>query len=139
MKLNTEATAFCVTDEIAVTESRNQLTVGQVDQGPVQATTTAMSTMLGQPDKERFAERRAELAAPRSGLCAIAAPPKPRIVFGRQIFTKKNRTQKETRAPLKSAGRAPRSVRRATALRCRKPTDDCQRPCFDIPSQPVTR
>ena len=45
LKLKTERIGFCVTEELAATDQRNQLSPGRWDHGPVQATTTAISTM----------------------------------------------------------------------------------------------
>ena len=45
VKLKIEAIGFCVTEDSAATDSLNKLIAGRRDHGPVQATTTAMSTM----------------------------------------------------------------------------------------------
>src|SRR5580658_8712434 len=47
VKLKTDRTAFCVTEELAATDRRNQLTPGRCDHGPVHETTTAINTMYG--------------------------------------------------------------------------------------------
>src|SRR5260370_38185937 len=47
VKLKTDGVGLWVTDELAVTAQRNQLTAGRWDHRPVQETTTAISTMMG--------------------------------------------------------------------------------------------
>lgn len=109
VKLKTDATGFCVTEEVAAIDHLNQLIAGRCDQGPVHATTTQMSTMYGIHTKNA---RRIEFSSAKSEEGATAgvifAPPNPRITFGCQIFTNRKRAQNETSAPLKSGKYGPK-------------------------------
>src|ERR1019366_4188013 len=52
LKLNIDEMGLCVTDDLAATDSLNRLIPGRWDHGPVQATTTRMSTMYGTQAKK---------------------------------------------------------------------------------------
>ena len=45
VKLKTEVSGFCVTEDFAATDQLEQLIGGRCDHGPVHATTTRISTM----------------------------------------------------------------------------------------------
>src|SRR5579872_1919131 len=108
-KLNVDEMGVWVTEEIACTVSFVKLYPGRCDHGPVQPTTTRISTRNG--IHELIAWRRLPISrATASDVGAITRglPPNPRIVFGRQIFTKTNSTQNEISAPLRSGRYGPR-------------------------------
>src|ERR1700723_1226204 len=109
VKLKTEGIAFCVTEDFAATDSLIRLLAGSVDHGPVQATTTRISTIYGaqanNPSRPEASSAAFDATVPAG---SSAAPPKPRIVLGRQSLTSRNRIQNEASAPLKSGGYGPR-------------------------------
>src|SRR5579875_90555 len=107
VKLKTDASGLPVTEEIAVAFAVYQLIFPRLDQGPVHATTTTNSTKKGSHARNAFTAAPAS-SARSSCTSGIILPPKPRMFFGRQTFTKRYRIQKETSAPLMSGRYGPR-------------------------------
>src|ERR1035441_4090544 len=90
LKLNIDEMGLCVTDDLAATDSLNRLNAGRADHGPVQATTTRMSTMYGtQAKKAARTDVISMVFAAAAGADSSGAPPNPRVVFGGHIFTKR--------------------------------------------------
>src|SRR5579871_3752546 len=95
-KLKVDEIGVWVTEEIACTVSFVKLYPGRCDHGPVQPTTTIISTRNG--IHELTAWRKLPISSAidsDTGASARGLPPNPRMVFGRHIFTKINSTQNE--------------------------------------------
>src|SRR5579862_6424962 len=108
-KLKVEEIGVWVTDEIACTVSLVKLYPGRCDHGPVQPTTTIISTRNGIQELTAWRKLPISSATDSSmGLSFRGCPPNPRMVFGRHIFTKTNSTQNEMSAPLRSGRYGPR-------------------------------
>ena len=95
----------CVTEDFAETTHLNKLMDGKRRPWIGPSDHDQNQHDVRKPRIKGFAHRsgcRSSLDGSLRACEASGAPPNPRIVLGRQIFTNTNKTQNETSAPLKS-------------------------------------